>query len=99
IGQDAQDTALERLDVGSGFVALNREEQVAGAHLLAVALEPLDEDTFFHGPSKPWHHELNCHRGTPYQYCMPASYSATRSRIVWAIVCGFGTTAASRVGL
>jgi hypothetical protein len=31
-------------------------------------LEPLDEDAFFHRPSKPWHQQLNCHSGTPYLF-------------------------------
>src|SRR5689334_14868151 len=55
VGRDAQDAAIEGLDIVGGLIAFDCKEQIARAHMLAVTLEPLDEDAFFHRPSKPWH--------------------------------------------
>ena len=52
IGWNVEDSRLEALDVFGRLLRLEREETVTDADVLAVLLQPADEDAFFHVPTE-----------------------------------------------
>src|SRR5262245_57822358 len=63
IAIDAQNAAVDRLDVLRGLVAFQDEQRLARLDDFAVALEPFDEGALLHRPATPrdrnlWHENL-----------------------------------------
>jgi hypothetical protein len=80
-----QDAVVEGFDFGQTFVGFDREDRLPGRDRFAVLLQPLDHGASFHCPAEPGHDDLVRH-------CRIPLYSATRSRMAWAIRLRSGTT-------
>ena len=86
-----QNASFKAFDFLGRLVPLEVEERLARFDKVSVGLEPADEV-----PSSMFQPS----RGMVISLAMiDFTYSATRSRMAWAIVSGLGTTAASSGGL
>src|SRR5262249_12660379 len=91
--RDAQDAGVEAFDVLGGFFAFEAEDHLAGAHRLAVFLQPAEEDAFLHVPAEAG-------GGDPSRPARFACrYSTSKMRIAWGVWSPAGTPAASSGGL